>query len=197
MTESNRLIGQAERVSHAAPGGACDDFNGLRFKGDSLITQDTGDVVCNCLGGNVLQLKLQTARQYGDRDFFRIRRRQQKLHMLRRLLQRFQQRVEAGNGKHMHFVNEVDLVAATRRHVLGVFQQVSGVVDTGTRRSVYLDQIDEAVLFHLDTYRAFAAGRRADTALAVKALGQYACDGRLTHTTSAGEQIGVVQAVMV
>ena len=97
----------------------------------------------------------------------------------------------------MHFVNEVDLVAATRRHVLGIFQQVSGVVDSGTRRSVYLDQIDEAVLFHLDTYRAFAAGGRADTAFAVKALGQYACDSRLTHTTSAGEQIGVVQAVMV
>ena len=97
----------------------------------------------------------------------------------------------------MHFVDQVDLIASTCRHVLGVFKQISGVIDTSAGRSVYLDQIDEAIFFHLEADRAFAARRRANTTLAVKTLSQNACNGSLAHAPCAGKQIGVVQAVVV
>ena len=49
----------------------------------------------------------------------------------------------------MHLINEIDLVAATRRHVLGVFQQISGVINPGAGGRVNLDQVDKAIFPHL------------------------------------------------
>ena len=69
--------------------------------------------------------------------------------MLWRLFQGLEKRVKTRDGEHMHFVNEIDLVAATRRHVLGVFQQISGVINPGSGGRVYLDQVDKAIFPHL------------------------------------------------
>ena len=51
----------------------------------------------------------------------------------------------------MDFINQVDLVATTSRHVLGVFQQVPSIVYTSTRGGIYLNEINKPVLFHFQT----------------------------------------------
>ncbi len=113
--------------------------------------------------------------------------------MRRRLLERFQQRVERVLGEHVHFVDQVDLVAAARRRVLHVVQQVARVVDLGLRRRVDLDQVDEAAFVDLDAGAALAAGLRGDALLAVERLGEDARDRRLADAARAREQVRVMQ----
>ncbi len=117
--------------------------------------------------------------------------------MRRRLLQRLQQRIERMPRQHVHFVDQIDLVAAACRHVLHVVEQLARVVDLGARRRVHLDQIDEAPLVDLATGRALAARRRRDALLTVEALGQNPRDRRLADATRAGEQERVVHAIVV
>ena len=117
--------------------------------------------------------------------------------MLWWLFQGFQQRIKARNRKHMHFVYEIDLVAAASRHVLGVFQQLPSVVNTGTRGGIHLNEINKSILFYLDADRAFPAWRGTHALLAVQALGQNSCNGRFAHTSGSSEQIGMMQTVVI
>ena len=71
--------------------------------------------------------------------------------MRRRLFQGLEKRVKTREREHMNFVNEIDLIAATRRHVLRVFQQISCVINPGAGGRVYLDQVDIAIFPHLCT----------------------------------------------
>jgi hypothetical protein len=49
------------------------------------------------------------------RDLVRLGRREDELHVRRRLLERLQQRVEGLRGEHVHLVDDVDLVAVALR----------------------------------------------------------------------------------
>ena len=61
-----------------------------------------------------------------------------------RLFQRLQHGIERRLRQHVHFVDDVDLVAPDRRRVLRVVEHLAHVVDAGVRRRVELEQIDEA-----------------------------------------------------
>ena len=117
--------------------------------------------------------------------------------MRRRLLERLQQRVEGVRREHVHFVDQVDLVAAARRRVLHVVEQLARVVDLGARGRVDLEQVDEAAGVDVAAGAALAAGRRRDALLAVERLGEDARDRRLADAARAGEQERVVDAARV
>ena len=114
-----------------------------------------------------------------------------------RLFEGFQQRIERVRGEHVHFVDQVDLVATTTGCVLHVLEQFAGVLDLGAAGSVDFDQIDEAPLIDLPAYRAGTARCRADTGLAVQALGDDAGNGGLADPAGTGEQVRMVQALAV
>ncbi len=114
--------------------------------------------------------------------------------MFRRLFQGLQQRVERLLGQHVHFVDQVDLVAATRGHVLRVLDQFAHVVDAGVGRGVDFQQIDVAAGVDRQAGLAFAARIGAGAALAIERLGEDARDGGLADAAGAGEQECVVDA---
>ena len=144
-----------------------------------------------------LEAELQAARQDGHRQFLRIGGGEQELHMGRRLLQRLQQRVERVRGEHVHFVDQIDLVAATAGRVLHVFQQLTGILHLGAAGGIHLDQIDKTAFADFLTGGTNAARAAADAFLAIEAAGQDAGDGGLANTPGTGEQIGVVQAILI
>ncbi len=154
-------------------------------------------VLDHTLRRHVLQRELQAARQHGDRQLLRIGGGQEELHVRRRLFQGLQQRVEGAGREHVHFVDQVDLEAATTRRVLHVVEQLAGILDLGAAGGVHFDQVDEAPLVDLPAYRAGTAGRGADTGFTVEALGDDSRDSGLADTTGPGEQVGVVQALAV
>jgi hypothetical protein len=58
----------------------------------------------------------------------------------------------------VHFVDDVDLVAAARRRVGGVLQQLAHLVDLGVGRGVDLDEVHEAAAVDFLAGAAGAAG---------------------------------------
>ena len=137
------------------------------------------------------------ARADGADDLVRLGRREDELHVRRRLLDDLQQGVEALRRDHVGLVDDVDLEPAAGRAERRLLAQVAGVVHAAVAGRVDLDHVDGA---------GAAAGqghaRVADPArlggralLAVQAAGQDPGAGGLAAAARAGEQVGVVDPV--
>ena len=113
--------------------------------------------------------------------------------MLRRLLERLEHRVERRLRQHVHFVDQIDFVAADGRRVARVIENIAHVVDAGVRRRIELEQIDESTGVDFHACRTDAAGCRRDAVDAVEALREDARDRRLADAARSGQQIRVMQ----
>ncbi len=193
LPHGDRLIGEAERVAHAAVGGARQQLQRARFVFDLLLLQHIVELFADQLNVERLKMKLQTAGEDSYRQLLRIGGGKQEFNVRRRLFERFQQRVKAVARQHMHFIDQVDLKAAARGRILHVVQQIARILHLGARRGVDLDQIDKAALFDLATVVAFAARRGGDAGFAVESLRQQARDGGFAHAARAGKEIGMME----
>ena len=153
-------------------------------------TRETWPAICSSV--KRLQVELQAAREHRHRQLLRVGGGEQELGVLRRFLQRLQQRVEGVSRQHVHFVDQVHLVLATGRAVLRVLDHLAHVVDAGVARRIDLQQVEEPAGIDIDADRAHAAWLGADAALAVEALGEDPRDGGLADPARSGEQEGVV-----
>ena len=145
---------------------------------------------------HLLQIELQAAGKHRHRNFLRISGRQNEFHMLGRLFQRFQHGVEGRIREHVHFVDHIDLEAAARRRIDGVFQQLAHFVDLGIGRGVNFQEIDKAPRIDLGTGRADTTGAGGDAFFAVEGFGQNPRQRGLADTARAGEQVGMMQALL-
>ncbi len=157
FTEGNGLVGQAHGVAHRTVRRTAEQPEGVVFERYVLDPQYVGQVLDHSLRGHVLQRELQAARQNRCRKFLWVGGRQDELDVGWRLFQGFQQGVERVAGKHVHFVDQVDLEAPSARRVLHVVQQLAGVLDLGPARGVDLDQIDKTPLVDLAAHRTSTA----------------------------------------
>ena len=134
------------------------------------------------------------ARADGADDLLGLGRREDELHVLRRLLDDLEQRVEALRRHHVRLVDDVDLEAALRRAVAGPLAQVTGVVDATVARGVDLDDVDRARAAARERHArvARAARDRRRALLAVEAAREDARARRLAAAAGAAEEVGVV-----
>ena len=193
----DRLIEQRQRVAHAAGGGARDQRQRLRLVLDAFRDKHFLQMRNDGRGRHLLQVELQAAAEHGHRDLLRIGGRQDELDVLGRLLERLQHRVEGMAGELVHLVDDVDLEAPARRRVLGRLQQLAHLLDARVGGGIDLQQVDEAAGVDLDAGRALAAGLCRHACFAVEALGKDARQRRLADAARAGEQVGVMQAVLL
>src|SRR6185437_4532441 len=147
------------------------------------------------------QVELQAARQDGCRDFLRVGRRQDELQVIGRLLERLQHRVEGVCRQHVHLVDHVHLEAANDRLVDRLIEKLADLVDAAVRRRVELDIVDEATAIDIAARAADAAGVRRDASeaidtCAIQRLGEDSRHRRLADAAGAGEEIGVMQALL-
>ena len=192
--EGNQLIEQRQRVAHAAVGRLSDQLHRRRIKDNPFGFEDLPHALGKQRNGQALQIELQATRQHGHRQLLRVGRREQELHMRRRLLESLQERIERMRREHVHFVDEVDLVAAARRRVLHVVEELTGVIDLGARCGIHFQKIDESAGINLAAGRAFPAGLGRDALLAVQAFRKNPRDGRLADAARAGEEKRVMHA---
>ena len=197
IPEGDGLIGEAQTVTHGTIGSTAEQPQRLLIEGHLLFGQYVAQMLDDLFRQHVLQRELQTAGQDGDRQFLWIGGGQQELDVGRRLFQGLQQGVETVAGEHVHFVDEVDLEAPAGGCVLHVIQQLAGVLDLGPTGRIDLDQVDETSLVDFPTGRTHTAGLRADTRFAVQTFGQNPRNGGLADPAGAGEQISVVQAIVI
>jgi hypothetical protein len=106
----------------------------------------------------------------------------------RRLLDRFQQRVERGARELVHLVDDEHLVAvARRRDRQAGNDDLADVVDAGVAGGVDLEHVDVAPLGNLDAGVARAARLGGRPLLAVERPRQNAGSGRLAAAARPGE----------
>ncbi len=191
------LIEQRQRVAHAALRGLGDQPQRRRLGGGFFLLQDVSEMGVDRLARHLLQIELQATRQHRDRYFLRIGGGEDELDVLGWLLESFQHRIECLLGQHMHFVDDEYLEAPARRRIDRVVLQFAHVVDAGVGGSVDLDQVDEAAAVDLGAGGANAAWGGSDAGLAVERLGKNARERGLAHAARAGEQIGMVQPLLL
>ena len=109
----HHLIQQRQGVAHPAVGLAGDGRERLRARPQPL----RGEISLSRPTISSTEMPAKSKRWQRERivaALLRLGRRQDELHMRRRLLQRLQQRVERRLGEHVHFVDDVDLEPARR-----------------------------------------------------------------------------------
>ena len=201
IAKGNGLVGQAERIAHRAASSTGQQAQGQGLGAQLLGRQHLGQVLKHGFGGHGPQVELQAAREHRHRHFLRIGRGQHELQIFRGLFQGLQHRVERGVGQHVHLVDHEDLEAPLHRLVNRLLQQALHLVHTPVRGGVQLGVIHKTSSVDVAASLAHATRLGGDAtlpvcALAVERLGQNARHRGLAHAPGAGEQIGMVQALL-
>ncbi len=166
---------------------------------DLLLAGDVAHEVDQAGGLDAAKIEALAARQHRDRDLADLGGGEDELHMLGRLFQRLQQAVEGGLREHVHFVDDVDLVAGDRRLVAHRLDDLADVVDAGVGGGVHLDDVDMAAfhdggvvlahLVHVDGGGVDLAGDGI-----IERAGEDAGGGRLADAAHAGQHVGLRDA---
>ena len=132
-----------------------------------------------------------TARQNRRRYFVDLGGRQDKHGMIGWLFEGFEQRVERRSRQHVHFVDDVNLVAANCRAELHALDDFASIIDTGMRGGVHFDDVDGTAICNRQTHATAAAWPISWLGHAVDCLGEQTSDGRFADTTWPRKYIGM------
>ena len=160
---------------------------------DGLLFQDDLELLANVRDTDVAKIEALTAGLDGGQDLVGFGGGKDEFDVAGRFLQDLEQRVEGSDRQHVHFIDDVDLVAAAGGPIDGVVPQLSDLVHAVVAGAVDLQDVDVVPGVHGQAAFTAAAGfsRGRLTGMAVQRLGQNAGDRGLTHAPGAGEQIGV------
>ena len=188
----NRLVEQAEAVARRPVRRPRDHRHGIRFDLYALAPGDIGEMANQQVGVDAAEVETLAPRQHRHRDLADLRRGEDELRVGRRLLKRLQKRVERVLRQHVHFVDDVDLVAGGHRAVAHAVDDLADIVDTGARGGVHLQHIDGAFRRDRPARLADAARRgcrppRAVGSDAVERPGDDPRRGRLADAAHAGK----------
>ena len=184
-------IQNAERVAHSALGGTRHQLQRLGFSGHMKLVQRFLHAADHQFRRNTPKVVPLHPGQDGGRELLWLGSGQNKDHMGRRFLQRFQKRVEGGSGQHVNFVDDIDLVFSHLGGVAYLLQQFADIIHAVVGGCVQLQHV----------HGAFRLNGPADLALAawVAVVGIQTVDGpahQLGHggfarAAAAAEQVGV------
>src|SRR5690606_24181373 len=124
---------------------ASDQAQSLLFRGDAFLLADTGEVRSQGRLFDTLQVEAHAARQDRDGDLADFGGGKDENDVRRRLLQRLQQGVEGRGGEHVHFVDDVNLVAGLRGPVADAIDQFAYIVDASSAGRVHLEHVGQAI----------------------------------------------------
>ena len=193
---ADRLIQQRCRVPGRAFGGARDQRQ--RIVGDlrALGIGDPAQEPDHLFRLDPAQVESLTARQHRDRHLADFRCGKDELHMLGRLFQRLEQRVERAGGQHVNLVDDVDLVARAGRPIAHAVDDFADVAHAGPAGGVHLQHVHMAAFADRHAMFALPAGVCRGSAGAVGAdavhpLGDDPRGGRLAGAPDAGHDEGL------
>ena len=165
----------------------------------ALVGDDLLEVLDQHRHLDAAQIEALAARQHGEGNLAHLGGGEDELHVLRRLLQRLQQRVERALGEHVHLVDEVHLVARHQRLVARALDDLAHVVDAGVGGGVHLQHVGVAAFHDLGAVAAelgHVEGRLVDAfALVVEGAREDARGGGLADAAHAGQHVALGDAI--
>jgi hypothetical protein len=117
--------------------------------------------------------------------------------VLRRLLERLQERVPSRRREHVGLVEDVDALSALHRGERHVFAQLADVVHRVVRRGVHLDHVERSPGQDGARRGRVRIEIRPRAALRVEGAGEELRHGRLARPARADEQIRVMDLVQL
>ena len=151
-------------------------------------------------GVDPAQIEALAAGEHGHRHFTDFGGGENEFGVRRRLFQRLQQRVEGSAREHMHFVEDVDLVARRHRRVTDGVVDLADVLDRIVRGGVHLQDVDVPALddrLAVHAHRGHSDGRLGDRAVGQFVIERAREDARgrgLADAAHAGEDPGLRDA---
>ena len=154
-----RLVEQGQRIARRAFGGAGDQGQRAFLDLDLFLFRQGGQIGGQFGAVDAAQIETLAARQHRHRHFADLGGGENEFHMRRRFFQRLEQAVEGLLGQHVHFVDDVYLVARRDRGIAHALDDLADVVDAGARGGVHFLHIDIA---RFAKWRRRARTRRKD-----------------------------------
>ncbi len=193
----HQLVQYGERIAHGTTAGPDDEREHAGSHGNVFLLAEKIEVLHQGLGRYQPEGIVVCAGADGPDDLVRLSGSEDEFDVLRRLFDDLQQRVEAGGGDHVGFVNDEDLVAVPDRGESGAFAEIPGVVHAAVAGGVDLDDIERAgaTAGQFDAAVAFAARCVRGAFGAIEAAGEDSGGRGFSATTGAGEEVGVVDPV--
>ena len=125
----------------------------------------------------------------------RLRRRQNKNQICRRLLQRLEKSIKGARCQHMHLVDNIHLIAPLRRRILHFVNNLTDVVHTVIGRRVNFHDIHRRMRLYRLTHGTCPARTLRAWILAIHRFGKYFGNRRLTGASRPAEQIGMPDTI--
>ena len=154
-------VEQRQRITRRAVSGARHQFQHLIRQRHGLGRTHFFEQFLRVLHAEAVEVETLAARQHRDRHLTNFRCRENKLHISGRLFQRLQQPVKGGLGQHVHFVNNIDLIARRGRHIAHILNDFANIINAGARRGIHLNDIDMGAVHNRFAMRAGLAQRHA------------------------------------
>ena len=144
--EAHHLVEDGECVAQGAVGFLCDDVEGFGLGTDAFALGDKGQMLCDVIHCNPLEIKDLTTRQNGWDDFVLLRGGEDELGIRGRLFQGLQEGVEGCRREHVDLVDDVDLVLPNLRGNPHLVDQTADVFHRVVGRGVQLVDVERGVV---------------------------------------------------
>ncbi len=193
----HELVEQRQRVARRAAAGPHHEREHARLDGDALFGAELLHVLEHRRGRHQPERVVVRARADGAEHLVGLGGREDELHVLWRLFDDLEQRVEAARRDHVRLVDDEDLVAIACRREDRPLAQVARVVDTTVAGRVDLDHVERPApaARQLDAAGALAARRIGRTLGAVQAARENARRSGLAAPPRTAEQVRVIDAI--
>jgi hypothetical protein len=107
----------------------------------------------------------------------------------------FEKGVKRLGGKHMDFVDYVDLEATAAGHILNVFAQLTNFIDSSVRGPIDFEDVKRGALGNLLTGLTNVAWRRCGAVFTIHGLGHNPSNRCLANSPGAGKKKSVSYSV--
>ena len=155
-----RLFEQRHRIAQAAFRRSRHHGKRARLHLQTFLRRDSRKRLGNFLEEQRAKMKMLRTRTNRLRQIFRLRRGHHEDHPVRRLFERFQQRVGSFIGQHVRFVEDHHFVAPARRSVAHHVAQFADRIDPAIRCRVNFDHVERPARRNFAARVAFVAGGR-------------------------------------
>ena len=121
--------------------------------------------------------------------------RKDKLHMGWRLFKRLEEGIKSWKSQHVHFINDIYAILARRRHISGIFPQISDLVNTPVGCPIDFLDVYGRPIYDFHARLALITWYPGLALFAIDGLSKDSSNRGFADTSGSAEEIGMCKPV--